>query len=273
MEEQLLVDDMESRFQAYVEKQEELISFYGRGAGKQIIDRTSKHYVRIGAGVEEFLKEGNDFEYPLYGGSIQMLSQYAENAQFGVVDPENEMMVFGTGRVGARRFHNWIISEFGDSAIIDGHEFYTEKTSPTGPIGRHQQNYAYSNYFFNEYRAPGWGRIKIEYWPHLDDREINTLIDPTTGLPATSGDFIALSYGPGFGENSNIYHARRRGSNIYTYITYAWSPVGGMNAAANAMGFHSSGKKRTYELIKGLVFGDFIADVDKVTRFRPGITR
>lgn len=267
----LLVDDYETQFQAYVGKQEELIMYYGRAAQKQILDPTSDTYRRIGAGFEEFMSEGHDYEYPINGGGIEMFVEFIRMCQFDNHAPEGAEWVFGTGTVGKGRFHEWVLRKYGDSAIIRDKDFYVKDDTgyPTGV-----NNYSFPNHYFTAYNIPDINAVvRIEYWDFLDNRDLNTLNDPTTGLPETSGHFVCLNYGNMAGADANIYVARRRGTDIYQVLCGTWSPDGGINEVTSKKWNFGASPKRGYEVRKGMVSGMFVRDIDYIIRFRPAVSR
>lgn len=265
-----IISYIEAEFLASSKWEKELMIYYGRSGGKNVIDNTVGYHRRIGPGLLEFLEDGNVIPYPLTGGSLDMFVDYLQSIWFDRVPPERRNITVYTGQGGLTLWNDWITEKYSESAIKS--EFKTF----TGPGKSYQpSNYAglkFPTAYFTEFNIFPFGSIKVEHWSILDSTYLNgSVTHPDTGLPLSSYEFIVLDYGLGNGGGSNIELLKRADAEVYTYECGTWSPAGPINGRTGRSGFSSSGPQRSYTLYAADTFGLRVKDVTLTAWFKPAV--
>ncbi len=266
-----IVSYIEAEFVAQAKWEKELGLFYGRSAGKNLIDPTVGYHRRIGPGLMEFLEDGNIIPYPMNGGSIDMFVEYLQSVWFDRVDPAQRKVTVYTGQGGLTLWNKWITEKYSESAIISKYEDYVGKGSSFGANSGPAMSL--KNPYFNEYQIFPFGIIRVEHWPILDSTYLNGgVVHPETGLPLSSYDFIVLDYGMGNGAGANIELMKRKNHEVFTYICGTWSPVGPIDGRNNKSGFVATHEGRYYELFHTDSYGIRVKDVSLTAVFTMNVT-
>ena len=246
--------------------EKEMTLLYGRSAGKGIIDGTSGEYVRRGAGIEEFMEDGNIFGFPLFGGSVEMFEDYFQSLDFDVTPYNQRNRVLYTGQGGMTMWNRWLSKRFAESSVpnkYDDHVYSAKSIGDTKGLGLNQT-------FFVETKLFPFGSLRVEHWPILDNKEINGgILHPETGLPMASYEFYYMDHG-GSGDQANIELLEKENSTVYTHVCGVWSPAGPINTkAASGAGFKSAHLGRYYDLLYADTYGVVIKDITKMAKFVP----
>lgn len=265
-----VISYIEAEFLAQSKWERELMLYYGRSAGKNIIDNTSGFHRRIGPGLLEFLEDGNVIPYPIKGGSLEMFIDYLQSIWFDRVPPERRNITVYTGQGGLTLWNDWITEKYAESAIKSSFDTFV------GP----GKSYQPSNYkglkfptaYFTEFTLFPFGSVKVEHWPILDSTWLNgSVTHPDTGLPLSSYEFIVLDYGMGNGGGSNIELLKRKDAEVYTFECGTHSPAGPLNGRTGRAGFTCSGPQRSYILYAADTFGLRVKDVTLTAWFKPAV--
>ena len=263
-----IISWIEAEFLAQSKWEKELMSWYGRAIGKNIIDPSSGYHRRMGPGVMEFMEDSNVITYPLGNFSIDMIVDFLQEVGWDTISPENSNVVVKTGRMGMTQ---------ADRAI---RELYTrlnvnvpfEKWVSSGSKypGSSGEGFRIKQNSFLEVELFPFGSLRFEHLPLLDNRELNGgIVHPDTGLPLTSYMYFIMDYG--LGSAGNVELLRRRDSEIYTYICGTWSPAGPINGRTNRAGFSAAHTRRSYELVAADTFGVRIKDVNLCAMVLPAV--
>lgn len=268
-----IINKIEAEFILANKREKENTLFWGRSAGKNIIDETSGHYVRRGAGMVEFMEDGNELEYPLYGGSIEIFEDFLQSMWAAAgTNPDSRNVVLYTGIGGYTLWNRWLSARYATSGIPQDFNTFVGKTSSWD--SKNAQGLVLGTAQFVETKLFPYGSIRVEHWPTLDDREMNGgLLHPDTGLPLSSYQFYLLDFGTGSGNESNIDLLERDTSQeVYTHLCGVWSPAGPINTmTAKNAGFHASHEHAYYDLLYRNTFGIRINNINKLARFIPAI--
>lgn len=263
-----IISEIEANFIAEGKWEKELLCYYGRSAGKSIIDTTSQHYRRIGPGLLEFLEDGNVIPYPTGGGSIDMFVDYLQSIWFDRVPPERRNITVLTGQGGLTQWNNWVTAKFAVDPIRKDFNTFVGDGKSYQPAN--YKGLKYPTAYFTEYNIFPFGSIRVEHSPLLDNTYLNgSVTHPETGLPLSSYEYIILDYGMGNGVNSNIELLKRKDSEVYTFDCGTWCPLGPINGAAGRGGFKSSGPQRSYQLYATDTLGIRVKDVTLTAWFKP----
>jgi len=265
-----IISYIEAEFLAQAKWEKELGLFYGRSAGKNIIDPTSGKHRRVGPGLMEFLQDGNIIPYPMNGGSISMFVEYLQSVWFDRVSPGDRQIVVYTGQGGLTLWNKWVREEFSESAIVPKYDDFVGKGASHG--ANSGPSLSMKNPYFNDYQIFPWGNIRVEHWPILDSTYLNGgVLHPETGLPVSSYDFIILDYGMGSGDGANIELIKRKNHEVFTYICGTWSPAGPINGRTGMSGFTATHPARSYNLYHTDSYGLRIKDVSLTCIFSMNI--
>jgi len=263
-----IISYLEAEFLLESKWEKELMLYYGRSSGGDIIDNTVGYERNIGPGLLEFLEDGNIIKYPLNGGSIDMFVDYLQSIWFDRVAPAQRNIVVATGQGGLTQWQNWITEKYSESAIISDFSTFTSPAKSFDP--KNYQGLGYKTAYFTEYKIFPWGSIKVEHWPILDSTELNgSVLHPDTGLPLSSYEYIVLDYGLGNGGGNNIELLKRADHEVFTYECGTWSPAGAINGRTGSKGFSCSGPQRSYILYAADTFGLRVKDVTLSAHFIP----
>lgn len=259
----------EAEFMQQIRWEKELRLFYGRPAGKTIIDPTSQYYRRVGGGLIHFLKQGNEIPYPIEGGSIDMFVEFLQAVWLDRVDYMSRNIVIFTGTGGLTLWEKWISEKYSLSPINT--DFKTFVGSGKSFDAKNYQGLKFKTAYFTEYTIFPFGSLKVAHMPILDNMTLNGgLKHPRTGLPLSSYEFIIMDTGLGDGGGGNVELLQRADSEVYTYKCGTWSPLGPI-VGKNRGGFVCSGPERSYQVYYAVTHGMRIKDVTKTAWFRPAV--
>lgn len=265
-----IISYIEAEFLAQAKWEKELMLYFGRSAGTNVIDLTSGYHRRVGPGLLEFLEDGNVIPYPVTGGSLDMFVDYLQSIWFDRVPPERRNITIYTGQGGLTLWNNWVTEKYSESAIKSDFDAFVG--SGKSYDAKNYKGLSYSTGYFTEYKIFPFGSIKVEHWPILDSTYLNgSVTHPDTGLPLSSYEFIILDYGLGNGGGSNIELLKRADAEVYTYECGVWSPAGPINGRTGRSGFNSSGPQRSYQLYAADTFGLRVKDVTLTAWFKPAV--
>lgn len=265
-----IISYIEAEFLAQAKWEKELRLFYGRSAGKNIIDNTIGYHRRIGPGLIEFLEDGNRIPYPIDGGSLEMFENWLQAIWFDRVAPGQRNIVMYTGQAGLQLWNKWVTERYANSSIPS--DFNTFVGNGKSYDSKNSRGLKFPNAYFTETTLFPFGSVRVEHWPILDSTWLNgSLVHPLTGLPLSSYEFIVLDYGLGSGAGSNIELLKRRDAEAYTYVCGTWSPLGAINGKTGRGGFVSTGPQRRYQLFHTDTYGLRIEDVTLTAHFYPTV--
>lgn len=263
-----IISMVEAEFLAQTRWEKELRLFYGRSAGRNIIDYTIGNHRRIGPGLLEFLEDGNVIEFPVENFTLDMFTQYLQAVWFNRVLPGQRQVTVYTGQAGLEMIQKAIAAEFGGSSIQADFNTFVGKGAKT--YGDGYTGLVYQTAYFTEIQLFPFGRIRFEHWPILDSRWLNgSVLHPRTGLPLSSYQFIVLDYGYGDGGGNNIELLQRTGANAHTYVCGTWSPRGAINTLNGQSMFVATGPQRRYQLFHTDTYGLRVKDVTLTAWFVP----
>ena len=267
-----IINYLELQFIAQAKWEKELQLYYGRSAGRSVIDPTVGYHRRQGAGLLEFLEDGNIIEYPVDGFTLKMFTEFLQAVWFDRVQPAQRSVTVGTGQAGLQLINEAINAEFAGSSIEADFNTFVGKGGAT--YGDGYQGLVYKTAYFTEIQLFPFGRIRFEHWPILDSRYLNgAVLHPETGIPMSSYEMIVMDYGLGNGaEGSNVEILKRRDSEVFTYECGTWSPAGPINGRTGYKGFTSTGPQRSYILYHTDSLGIRVKDVSLTAWFRPSFT-
>lgn len=268
-----IITQIEAEFMVQNKLEKETTLFYGRSAGKNIIDQSSGTEVVRGPGLLEFLEDGNEFDYPRYGGSIDLFEEYLQAMFDDKVDYSKRNIVMYTGIGGFTLWKKWCTDRYADSSIPQKYEDFTGTSKSWDPAN--WKGISIQTAQVVEVKFMPFGSLRVEHWPILDNRELNGgIVDPDTNLPLTSFEFYLMDYGMGNGINGNIELLERTSSQrVYTYLCGVWSPAGPINSGSSIQnGFACAHDGAWYDLLYKDTFGIRVKDVTKLAVFRPAIT-
>lgn len=264
-----IITKIEAEFIRQNAWEKEMTLFYGRSIGKDIIDSTSGFHVRRGPGLEQFLEDGNDFTYPLFGGSLDLFEDHFLSLDYDATPYNKRNRVLLTGQGGMTLWNKWCSARYAESSAPTKYEDHVYSTKGFGDT----KGLGLESTMFMETKVFPWGSIRVEYWPILDNREINGgILHPETGLPMSSYAFYLMDYG-GTGADANIELLEKENSTVYTHLCGVWSPAGPINSkAASGAGFHASHAGRYYDLLFADTYGIVVKDITKLARWLPEYT-
>ena len=265
-----IVSFIEAEFIMQAKWEKELGLFYGRSAGKQIIDPSSGQYRRMGPGLQEFLEDGHVIPYPMNGGGIDMFVEYLQTVWFDRVSPADRKVKIYTGQGGITLWNKWLTEKYAISPVMAKYDDFVGKGTSFGPNSG--PSLSLKNPYFNEYQIFPFGMVSVEHWPILDSTYLNGgTVHPETGLPVSSYDFIIMDVGTGNSLGSNVEMIKRKNQEVYTYICGTWSPVGAIDGRTGKSGFVATHPVRSYQLFHTDSYGVRVKDVSMCALFTMNI--
>lgn len=262
-----IISLIEAEFVKANKMEKEMTLFWGRSAGKNIIDQSSGEYVRRGPGLIEFMEDGHEYEYPLFGGSIEFFEDFLQSIwqEYEIASTSRTAILY-TGMGGLQLWNKWLEARFAKSGIPYDFDTFVKKNKTGLTLG---------GTYFTEVQLFPYGNIRVEHLPALDSREhTGGILHPDTGLPLQSYEFYLLDYGTDSGNGANIEMLERTTSQmVYTYVCGVWSPAGAVNGSTGGKGFTATHAGRYYDLFYANSFGLRVKDITKLVRFVPAISR
>jgi hypothetical protein len=261
-----IISLIEAEFISQAKWEKELGIYFGRALGNQVIDKSSGYKIRAGAGLLEYLEDGNVIPYPMNGGSISMFVEYLQQIWFDRIPISERKVKIYTGTGGLGLWNNWLKAEYAVTPIMAKYDDYIGKGESFGPNSG--PALSLKNPYFNGYQSFPFGQISVEYWPILDSTFLNgNVLHPETGLPVSSYDFIIMDVGTGTGlDGSNIELLKRENHEVFTYICGVWSPAGPINGV-NTKGYVATHPGRSYKLTHTDSYGIRVKDVSNTALF------
>jgi len=254
-----LISFLEAEFVAESKWEKELMLWYGRSAGKNIVDHTSGQHRRIGPGVMEFMEDSNIMTYPIGNFSIDSIRDFMQEVGWDTISPENANIIVKTGRMGMMQAHDSIRELYSMLNIQVPFEKFVKQGNPYP--GSNSPGYKVMAPSFLSIDLQPFGSLTFEHLPLLDNRELNGgIVHPDTKLPLTSYMYFIMDYG--FGSNGNIELLKKKDSYAYFYICGAWSPIGPMNNGTGRGGYSPAHSRRSYSLHSADTFGVRMKDVN-----------
>lgn len=264
-----LISWIEAEFLVESKWEKELMIWYGRAAGKNIIDKTSGYHRRIGPGIMEFMEDANIITYPLGNFSIDALRDFMQEVGWDTISPENANIVVKTGRMGMMQAHDSIRELYNMLNVQVPWDKFV-KSGDAYP-GSNSPGYKVLNPTFLEVDLLPFGSLRFEHLPILDNRELNGgIVHPDTKLPLTSYMYFVMDYG--LGSHGNVELLKKKDAEAFTYICGLWSPIGPINGKSGKGGFSAQHKRRSYELVAADTFGARIKDVNLCLLLLPSVT-
>lgn len=263
-----IISWIEAEFLAQAKYEKELMCWYGRSAGKSVMDTSSGYHRRIGPGVMEFMEDANLITYTLGNFNIDTLIDWLQEVQFDRISPENSNIIVQTGAMGMKQAHRSIRDLYNKLNITVPFDKFVK--SADGYPGSNSGGFGLKEPAFLEIELFPYGSIRFQHLPMLDNRELNgSIVHPETGLPLSSYYYFIMDYG--FGEAGNVELLKQADSEIYTYICGTWSPAGPINGRTNRAGFVATHPGRSYELKAADTFGVRIKDVNMCAMMLPAV--
>lgn len=254
-----LISFLEAEFIAESKWEKELMLWYGRSAGKNIVDHTTGLHRRIGPGVMEFMEDCNIMTYPIGNFSTDALRDFMQEVGWDTISPENANIKVQTGRMGMMQAHDSIRELYSMLNIQVPFEKFVTQGKPYP--GSNSPGYKVMAPSFLSVDLQPFGSLTFEHLPLLDNRELNGgIVHPDTKLPLTSYMYYIMDYG--FGSNGNIELLRKKDSYAYFYVCGAWSPIGPMNSGTGRGGYSPAHSRRSYSLHSADTFGVRMKDVN-----------
>ena len=264
-----IISYLEAEFMAESKWEKELMTWYGRSAGKNIIDHTSGMHRRIGPGVMEFMEDANVMTYPLGNFSIDAIRDFMQEVGWDTISPENANIVVKTGRMGMMQAHDSIRDLYTMLNIQVPFEKFV-KSGSSYP-GSNSPGYKVLAPTFLEVDLQPFGSLRFEHLPLLDNRELNGgIVHPDTKLPLTSYMYFIMDYG--LGSYGNIELLKKKDSEVYAYVCGTWSPVGPINGGASRGGYTASHSRRSYQLHAADTFAVRFKDINLCVLVIPSVT-
>ena len=263
-----IISFLEAEFVAEAKWEKELMCWYGRSAGKNIIDHTSGLHRRIGPGVMEFMEDANIMTYPIGNFSIDAIRDFMQEVGWDTISADNANIIVKTGRMGMMQAHDSIRELYSMLNIQVPFEKFV-KQGPAYP-GSNSPGYKVLAPSFLSVDLQPFGSLTFEHLPILDNKELNGgIVHPDTKLPLTSYMYYVMDYG--LGSDGNIELLRKKDSYMYTYICGTWSPVGPINSGTGRGGYMSAHSRRSYSLHSADTFGVRMKDVNLSLIIMPAV--
>jgi len=275
-----IISMLEAEFLKQIREEKAKTLWMGRSSGSiqngiqttvsNVIDQSSGYPITKGPGLQEFLEDGNVYEYPVNNGSIDMFQDLIDSVWFDSVPWANRKLVLYTGTGGLKLWESWIAEKFHGYGAQIPFDRVTSPTTSGKVVGSKIDTYAFNRPAFTEWRMFPGGSITVAHLPILDSREIyGHRLHPGTGLPTSSYRFIALDYGIEEG-GPNIELLHRRNAESLFYICGSVSPLGPINSTGGgSKGFSPSHSAGYYELFYKDKLGILVRNIKRTMLFEP----
>jgi hypothetical protein len=267
-----IISYIEAEFLAQVKWEKELRRWFGRSAGKHIMDNTVGTHRRIAPGVLEFMEKGNRFEYPISGLTIDRFTQFLNRLAFDRVPYNERNYVLISGQGGITEFSKLLNKEFSTTTVKADFSAFVSPGTSFDPAN--YKGYKLNTGHFTEFAMFPFGSVKIVHWPILDSTYLNGgILHPITGLPLSSYEYFILDLGFGNAGKGNIELLKLRDAEFYNYVCGQWSPRGPINSRDGRGGaFTATGPQRRYQLFYGSTEGVRVKDIMLMAHFAPAVT-
>lgn len=223
-----LMDSLQSKFIAEVQKEEQQALLFSRHNGNRILDSSSGYVVDQGAGLFEFLQTGNQIELPVTSYAIDILIDAIKQRWYNRVNygARGNVMIW-TGEGGLD-----LVQEFFERKQVESRATVRLIDITTGGATTYGSGYEgrkFRTSYLTEYQMFPWGSIKFGHLPLLDDLQLNGGGPTYKGRPHSSYMFLAMDIGMGPGPASNVQLIKRKGMTNYFYVCGGISPAGPIN--------------------------------------------
>lgn len=265
-----IISYIEAEFLAQIKWEKELRAWYGRSAGKHVIDETTGLHRRVGPGMMEFMERGNRFEYPINGLSLDLFAQFLGNIAYDTVPVNQRNYVLLTGQGGLVELNKLITREFSQSTIKSDFNAFVGQGTSYDPSN--YKGLKFGTGYFTEFTMFPFGSFKAVHIPSFDNRYIHGgLLHPDTGYTLAGYEYYLLDIGFGEAGKGNLEMLKLRDSEVFTYICGAWGPRGPINTRGGGGQLVSTHGGRYYDLIYASTEGFRIKDVTRMAVFSPAI--
>lgn len=268
-EEKYMIPNVQAEFISQAEYEKDLMLTYGRQEAKRINDNSSSYPVDQGAGLFEFLREGNFIEVPPTSYAIPQIIEHIDEIWDQTVPYEQRQVKIFTGSGGLNLVQEYAKRELNSQGVLT---HYKDITSGGGETyGKGYEGRVLKTSYITEFQLYPWGHVKFIHLPLLDDRQLNT--GPTyKGKPYSSYNFIAMDVGFGEGGDSNIALLKRRNTTNWTYVCGTVSPFGPINNMANRGKFSPAHGGAFYELHHDDYLGLIVKDTGRTLWAVPALS-
>lgn len=215
------LNELEFLVQARWERENQL--FWGRSAGKNIIDPSTGLHRRIGDGAIVYYEDGNLMPYHRNKLNVDFFRDMFARFFYNRVAPGKANIEIKAGIGFIMLLDEALTKEFSRSPIEMKYEDYVKPgaTFPGSSLsGKHLTRPMLTGFDLAPY-----GTVKVTHLQVLDDQEQNGgKVDPKTGFPETS--FWGFIDDVGIGTGNNVELLRREKSEFYNYVCGMLTPVG-----------------------------------------------
>lgn len=264
----ILYNELEMKFMGAVNYMKDLWTTYGRMAGRfggKFHDRTTGRPLKIGPGWFEFLEASYIFDYPVEGGSFQMIEDFLQSVWINRVAHTDRNIVIKGGTGFLRVWTEWcrVADHYG---IIQ-----TEDTNYSMEQGLYpgRQGVGVGRKQYTSVWLEPFGKITVEYAPFFDNDLVE--VRKYKGLPIQSYQAIVMDYGYGKGPDSNLYMIKNPSRDNTGYSVGTYSPLGSTldNPRAASIFHNGNGEKNSYKIIHECEWGILVKDPSYMLWFRP----
>lgn len=240
--------------------------FWGRSAGKTVLDTSTGSHRVIGEGVIEFYEDGNVTPYNRHRFTMGMFRDTFRKFFYAKVIPEraNIKIRAGLGLMGL--IDEALTAEFNNLPVKREYNDYV-KSGTTYPGSKTPGKYLTTPTFLGFDLKP-YGSITVEHLPVLDDFEMNGgRRDKKTGMPETS--FWGFIEDLGIGSGNNMTLLKRKNAENYFYVCGAVGPLGYHNGGGSGSKMYGANAKRTYSVHMGDAAGVAFKDTKRTMFIHP----
>jgi hypothetical protein len=257
----------EAEFMAQCRYEREQDLFWGRDAGRNILDPTTGYHRRTGPGMLEFYEDGNMLEYNEANFTVDFLREQFRDYWYGKVTPAKANIVVKCGIELLTLVDKAITAEYAKAPVQKNFGDYV-KDGASFP-GSKQVGRTMSRPQFLAFEMFPYGEIRFEHMPILDDVEMNGgLVHPDTNRPLTS--YWGFVDDIGIGSTNNVELMVLRGSEYMNYVCGAYSPAGAIDGTNNR-GFVATHGRRSYQILYNIVSGVRMKDTKRTMFLHPGV--
>lgn len=268
-EQKYMIPNVVAEMTSQAEYEKDLMLIYGRKDARRTLDQSSSFPVDQGAGLIEFLREGNAVEVPPTYMAIPQLIEYIEEMWDQTVPYEQRQVRIFTGSGGLNLVQEYAKRELNSNGVLT---HYKDITSGGGETyGSGYEGRVLKTSYITEFQLYPWGHVKFIHLPLFDDRQLNP--GPTyKGKPFSSYNFLATDVGFGEGGDSNISIIKRRGKTNWNYLCGTVSPLGPINNMANRGRFHPAHSGNWFEIHHDDYLGIIVRDTGRTLWATPSLS-
>lgn len=247
-----------------IRKETELYMIYGRTSVHHV-DQISGKQITTGPGLMEFMEQAQEIPLvPTINGIKEMVKRI-KALWYDKIPVSQRKLILYTGEPGLELFHNWIVQEFGQTAVMTTEDLILGDSVPFEP-GRNGKSFGKLQ--FTKYYTPTFGEITVAHWPLLDNTRVNGVKMPGTDYPVSAYEFWAFDIG--FGE-PNIKMLTRSNKERSLYIPGTLSPLGYVGPNNPVWKQPSEPDYDGYKWRHRKSFGMVVIEPDRLVRFLPQV--